>query len=88
MLNHHEFKAVLPDEMLANFFYHSGSMMIEESVALGEVAQVLLDAGIPLTNKNLITYLIKALESAEDIVHADVIRKTLEIVVSYTYDDC
>lgn len=88
MLNNHQFKAVLSDQTLANFFYHSGDMMAEESLVLGEVAQRLLDSGMQLTNKNLIIYLIKALESSEDIVQGDVIRKTLEIVVSYTSDDC
>lgn len=88
MLNLHEFNEVLPDKMLANFFCYSGDTMIEESVVLGEVAQALLDTGIQLTNKNLIIYLVKALECAEDVVQADIIRKTLEIVVSYTSDDC
>lgn len=77
MLRTHEFNSALSDKMLANFFSHSGEIMAEESVVLGEVAQTLLDAGMQLTNKNLIVYLIKALESTEDYVKADIIRKTL-----------
>lgn len=88
MLKTHEFKAVLSDETLANFFYHSGEIMAKESLALGEIAQELLDSGTQLTNKNIITHLIKALGSTENIIQADVIRKTLEIVVNYTDDDC
>ncbi|MMZ71203.1 putative two-component-system connector protein AriR [compost metagenome] len=40
-----------------------------------------------VTNKGLILWLIHALESTSDVVRADVIRKTLEIVVGYTMDD-
>jgi hypothetical protein len=40
-----------------------------------------------LTNKAIILWLINALETTDDVVMADVIRKTLEIVVGYTMDD-
>jgi hypothetical protein len=40
-----------------------------------------------LSNKAIILWLITALETTRDVVTADVIRKTLEIVVSYTMDD-
>ena len=40
-----------------------------------------------LNNKAIILWLIQALESTDDVVTADVIRKTLEIVVGYTMDD-
>ena len=38
-------------------------------------------------NKNIILSLIGSLESTVDVVQADVIRKTLEIVLRYTADD-
>ena len=40
-----------------------------------------------LNNKAIILWLIQALETTDDVVTADVIRKTLEIVVGYTMDD-
>ncbi|MEX0578498.1 biofilm development regulator YmgB/AriR family protein, partial [Enterobacter cloacae subsp. cloacae] len=40
-----------------------------------------------LTNKAIILWLIQTLEATDDVVQADVIRKTLEIVVGYTMDD-
>ncbi|HDS6684826.1 TPA: hypothetical protein QHZ65_004669 [Klebsiella aerogenes] len=40
-----------------------------------------------LSNKALILWLINALETTDNVVTADVIRKTLEIVVGYTMDD-
>lgn len=81
------FTMALSDKTLANFFSRSGEAMAEETQLLGSVAQEMFEAGMPLTNKNLIICLIKSLESAEGVVQADVIRKTLEIVVSHTSDD-
>ncbi|MDM3085160.1 biofilm development regulator YmgB/AriR family protein, partial [Citrobacter sp. Cf141] len=40
-----------------------------------------------VNNKNIILSLIGSLESTVDVVQADVIRKTLEIVLRYTADD-
>jgi len=87
MLQTREVKFAFNDKALASFFSASYEVMADEVMVLGEVAQALLDAGMQLTNKNLIVCLVKALESTEDIVQADVIRKTLEIVVGYTSDD-
>ncbi len=41
----------------------------------------------PKNNKNIILSLISSLESTTDVVKADIIRKTLEIVLRYTADD-
>ncbi|WP_333496417.1 biofilm development regulator YmgB/AriR family protein [Kluyvera sp. CHPC 1.251] len=81
------FTVALSDKTLENFFSRSGEAMAEEAKLLGDVAQGMLDAGMPLTNKNLIICLIKSLECAEGVIEADIIRKTLEIVVSHTSDD-
>lgn len=82
------FTISLSDKTLENFFSRSGETMAEETKLLGDVAQEMLEARMPLTNKNLIVCLIKSLECAEGVVQADIIRKTLEIVVSHTVDDC
>ncbi|MBW9463294.1 MULTISPECIES: biofilm development regulator YmgB/AriR family protein [Kluyvera] len=81
------FTVALSDKTLENFFARSGDTMAEETKLLGDLAQEMLDARMPLTNKNLIVCLIKSLECAEGVVQADIIRKTLEIVVSHTSDD-
>ncbi|MFU0922605.1 biofilm development regulator YmgB/AriR family protein [Kluyvera sichuanensis] len=81
------FTVALSDKTLENFFSRSGDTMAEETKLLGDLAQEMLDARMPLTNKNLIVCLIKSLECAEGVVQADIIRKTLEIVVSHTSDD-
>lgn len=81
------FTVALSDKTLENFFSRSGDTMAEETKLLGDLAQEMLDARMPLTNKNLIVCLIKSLECAEGVVQADIIRKTLEIFVSHTSDD-
>ena len=43
--------------------------------------------GESINNKNIILFLVQRLEVTEDVVLADVIRNTLEIVVGYTMDD-
>ncbi|MCV8342946.1 biofilm development regulator YmgB/AriR family protein, partial [Escherichia coli] len=43
--------------------------------------------GDNVNNKNIILSLIHSLETTSDILKADVIRKTLEIVLRYTADD-
>ncbi|WP_412160120.1 biofilm development regulator YmgB/AriR family protein [Pantoea sp. SIMBA_079] len=40
-----------------------------------------------VTNKSIIFYLIMALESTSDSAEADILRRTLGIVVGYTPDD-
>ncbi|EHS9989662.1 biofilm/acid-resistance regulator AriR, partial [Escherichia coli] len=47
----------------------------------------LMLSGDNVNNKNIILSLIHSLETTNDILKADVIRKTLEIVLRYTADD-
>ncbi|TFL60915.1 hypothetical protein ELY41_26435 [Escherichia coli] len=47
----------------------------------------LMLSGDNVNNKNIILSLIHSLETTSDILKADVIRKTLEIVLRYTADD-
>ena len=46
-----------------------------------------MELSIDHESKAIILWLIQTLESTDDVVKADVIRKTLEIVVGYTMDD-
>ena len=56
-------------------------------MVLGQAVTNVILAGDNVNNKNIILSLIGSLESTADVVQADVIRKTLEIVLRYTADD-
>lgn len=78
---------VLPDTALSAYFRNAGDALAEESVILGAAVRSILASGGHLTNKTLILHLIQAIESTDDVVKSDIIRKTLEIVVDHTMDD-
>lgn len=79
--------SALPDNALSEYFRHAGEALGEESVVLGASIRDVLLSGKHINNKNIILSLIHSLETTDDIVQADVIRKTLEIVVGHTNDD-
>ncbi|MEO5278388.1 biofilm/acid-resistance regulator YmgB/AriR [Escherichia coli] len=72
---------------LASYFRSSGNLLEEESAVLGQAVTNLMLSGDNVNNKNIILSLIHSLETTSDILKADVIRKTLEIVLRYTADD-
>lgn len=77
----------LPNTALCDYFRKAGDMLADEAAILGAVIRNILSLNEPITNKALILQLIFALESTDDIVKGDIIRKTLEIVVDHTLDD-
>ena len=77
----------IPDTILSEYFRNAGDMLADESAMLGAVIRSMLDGGEPLTNKTIILRLMELLESTDDVVKGDVIRKTLEIIVDHTTDD-
>ncbi|EEU9137287.1 biofilm/acid-resistance regulator AriR [Escherichia coli] len=76
----------ITDKALASYFRSSGNLL-EESAVLGQAVTNLMLSGDNVNNKNIILSLIHSLETTSDILKADVIRKTLEIVLRYTADD-
>ena len=68
----------ITDKALASYFRSSGNLLEEESAVLGQAVTNLMLSGDNVNNKNIIL---------SDILKADVIRKTLEIVLRYTADD-
>lgn len=76
----------ITDKALASYFRSSGNLLEEESAVLGQAVTNLMLSGDNVNNKNIILSLIHSLETS-DILKADVIRKTLEIVLRYTADD-
>lgn len=87
MLNPADLHAELPDTTLSEYFRNAGDMLAQEAALLGTVVSNILATEGHLTHKAIILQLITALETTDDVVMADVIRKTLEIVVDHTLDD-
>jgi hypothetical protein len=87
MPQHSDISAHLPDATLSAYFRSAGDMLSDESALLGAVIRNIIATDGNLTNKAIILRLINALESTDDVVTSDIIRKTLEIVVNHTTDD-
>ncbi|GAL58135.1 putative two-component system connector protein AriR [Pseudescherichia vulneris NBRC 102420] len=77
----------LPDTALSAYFRNAGDVLADESAVLGVVVRSILASGGHLNNKAIILHLIQAIETTDDVVKSDIIRKTLEIVVDHTMDD-
>lgn len=71
----------------SDYFRHAGDVLAEEAAVLGSAIRHILMNGEHINNKNIILSLVQRLEVTADVVQADVIRKTLEIVVGHTMDD-
>ncbi|PRD13206.1 biofilm development regulator YmgB/AriR family protein [Pantoea coffeiphila] len=72
---------------LSEYFRTSGEALAEESALLGQVISSIIATDGHLTNKAIIARLIEILELTDNVVSADVVRKTLEIVLDHTVDD-
>ena len=82
-----EFNTANFDSAVSEYFRNAGDRFADESAVFNAAGRdVLVNDGY-VSNKAIILWLIHALESTSDVVRADVIRKTLEIVVGYTMDD-
>ena len=64
-----------------------GQMIVDQVDDQGGAIVVIRPKEPGINNKNIILSLIHSLETTSDILKADVIRKTLEIVLRYTADD-
>ena len=87
MLNEINVHNVMTDKALSSYFHNAGELLADESAVLGQAVTNVILAGDNVNNKNIILSLISSLESTTDVVKADIIRKTLEIVLRYTADD-
>ncbi|MCQ8227460.1 MULTISPECIES: biofilm development regulator YmgB/AriR family protein [Pantoea] len=87
MSENHNLYAALPDTELAEHFRNADSTLKNEAAVLDRVIRHVLATEGRVSNKSIILCLIMALETAESDAEADVLRKTLEIVVGYTPDD-
>ncbi|HFZ8993448.1 TPA: biofilm development regulator YmgB/AriR family protein [Citrobacter freundii] len=87
MLEKPDMYSNLPDVALSSYLRNAGDLLADESALLGAISKNILAAGETLNNKVIIAKLLAALEKEDNIVSADIIRKTLEIVVDHTMDD-
>lgn len=87
MLQQYDFYQSIQNKALSEHFLKAGDMLADEAEILGGAVRHLMGAGETINNKNIIATLIQTLECTDNVVSADVIRKTLEIVVDHTLDD-
>lgn len=72
---------------IIHHFRRAGEKLAAETAVLDAVIRDIVVHGKRVTSKTIILYLIAELESTSDIVHLDVLRNALEIVVGRTPDD-
>ena len=77
-----EYHSAFLESALSEYFRHAGDRFAEESAVFSTAVRCVLASEGHLSNKAIILWLIQTLEATHDVVQADVIRKTLEIVVS------
>ncbi|WP_297117654.1 biofilm development regulator YmgB/AriR family protein [uncultured Enterobacter sp.] len=82
-----EYTSAFHESPLSEYFRHAGDRFAEESAIFSTAVRCIQATEGHITNKAIILWLIQTLEGTHDVVQADVIRKTLEIVVGYTMDD-
>jgi hypothetical protein len=87
MPDNHDLYSALPDIELAEHFRNADSTLNPEAAVLDKVIRHVLATEGRVSNKSIILWLIMALETAENSAEAEVLRRTLEIVVGYTPDD-
>lgn len=67
--------AGLQDTALSDYFRTAGDKLVDESAVMSLAINSILQSEGHLNNKAIILWLIQALESTDDVVTADVIRK-------------
>jgi len=77
----------LPDKAMCAYFRNYGDLLRDEALLLGSAIKCILQREDTVSNTTIIQQLILLLESSDDIVAKDIIRKTLEIVLEYPSDD-
>lgn len=79
--------SALHNPALSAYVRNITDLMPDESALLATAIKSLLISQGHASNKDIILWLIGALETTDDVTMADVIRHCLELVVSYTMDD-
>lgn len=72
---------------IADYFKLAGNSDSNEMEVFGQIIAEILQAGMPVSNKTIISSLIGRLEMESDVVQLDIYRHLLELVVNKTPDD-
>lgn len=72
---------------LSDFFKLAGNSDSTEMEVFGQIIAEILQAGMPVSNKAIISSLINRLEMESDVIQLDIYRHLLELVVNKTPDD-
>ncbi len=72
---------------LADFYKLAGNSDSTEMEVFGQIIAEILQAGMPVSNKAIISSLINRLEMESDVIQLDIYRHLLELVVNKTPDD-
>ena len=72
---------------VADYFTQAHHNDINEMEVFGHLIAEILQAGMPVTNKAIISALISRLEQESDVIQLDIYRHLLEMVVNKTPDD-
>ncbi|RPD96395.1 hypothetical protein BBB56_18725 [Candidatus Pantoea deserta] len=75
------------DTAIADYFNTAANKAASEMEVLGLLVAEILQAGMPVTNKAIISKLIHRLELESDVVTLNIYRQLLELVVHKTPDD-
>jgi len=75
------------DKTLSNFLQNTGSAFGEEKNLLATAIKEISAQKGYISNKQLIIWLITQLETSKDVLHNDLVRRSLEVVVGFTQDD-
>jgi hypothetical protein len=79
--------AVTRNTAIADYFKLAGNSDSTEMEVFGQIIAEILQAGMPVSNKAIISSLINRLEMESDVIQLDIYRHLLELVVNKTPDD-
>lgn len=75
------------DQEIADYFNPAANKPASDMEILGLVVAEILQSGMPVSNKAIISKLIHRLELESDIISLEIYRQLLELVVYKTPDD-
>ncbi|MDF7657664.1 biofilm/acid-resistance regulator YmgB/AriR [Erwiniaceae bacterium L1_54_6] len=75
------------DQAIARYFNLASESADKQMAVFGQIVAEILQTGMPVTNKAIISALIVRLEQENDVAQLDIYRQLLEIVVHKTPDD-
>lgn len=84
MLKNTTIHNAITNKALASYFRSSSNLLKKKSAVLKQAVTNLMLSSNNVNNKNIILSLIHSLKTTSNILKANVIKKTLKIVLQYT----